>query len=56
MTTARELRKPVYRTVTVKSINYENLLQQMSAVRWDIKDIMSQHSTYVDVLLQVEQR
>ena len=25
----------------------------MSGVKWDVKEIMSQHSSYVDVLLQV---
>ena len=25
----------------------------MASVKWDIRDIMSQHSAYVDLLLQV---
>ncbi|CAH1787995.1 unnamed protein product [Owenia fusiformis] len=53
VTTAVEIRKPVYRTVAAKSIDYENLFNLMATtVKWDIKDIMSQHSSYVDRLLQ----
>ena len=29
------------------------VLQSMSSVKWDIKDIMSQHSAYVDLLIKV---
>ena len=50
---ARELRQPVYRTVAARSINYDDLLLQMASVRWDVHDLMSQHSPYVDGLLQV---
>ena len=53
VSTAPELRKPVYRTVAAMSIDYDSLLQQMAVVKWDIKELMSQHSQYVDVLLQV---
>ena len=53
VSTASELRKPVYRTVAAMSIDYDSLLQQMAVVKWDIKELMSQHSQYVDVLLQV---
>ena len=53
VSTAQELRRPVYRGVAVTSIDYDALLQQMALVKWDVKDIMSQHSAYVDVLLQV---
>ena len=53
VSTAQELRKPVYRTVAARSIDYDKLLALMANVKWDIRDIMSQHSHYVDVLLQV---
>ena len=29
------------------------VLQGMASVKWDIRDIMSQHSAYVDLLVQV---
>lgn len=48
-----ELRKPVYRSVAGRCIDADHFVQMMSSVKWDVKDIMSQHSTYVDALLQV---
>ncbi|XP_067655152.1 syndetin-like [Haliotis asinina] len=48
---AAELRKPIYKAVAVHAIDYEFVLQQMSNVRWDVKEIMSQHNNYVDHLL-----
>lgn len=48
-----ELRRPVYRAVAVRSVNVDNCLAMMMAVKWDVKDIMSQHSAYVDALLKV---
>jgi len=53
VTTAHELRKPAYRTVASRTIDYESLQDRMAMVKWDIHDIMSQHSTYVDAILQV---
>ncbi|XP_014777198.1 syndetin [Octopus bimaculoides] len=49
---ASELRKPIYRVVSSQVIDYGSLVQQMSAVKWDVKDIMSQHNTYVDSILE----
>eukprot|EP00057_Strongylocentrotus_purpuratus_P008783 XP_011663257.1 PREDICTED: coiled-coil domain-containing protein 132 [Strongylocentrotus purpuratus] len=49
---ASDLRKPIYRGVASRCMNYDRILQLMLTVRWDIKDIMSQHSPYVDALLQ----
>ena len=53
LSTAAELRRPVYRAVALRSVNVDSCLQQMMTVKWDIKDIMSQHSGYVDSLLHV---
>lgn len=50
---ATELRKPVYRPVAARAISYDHVLQQMNNVRWDIREIMSQHNSYVDTLLKV---
>ncbi|XP_065897412.1 syndetin-like isoform X2 [Dysidea avara] len=47
-----ELRKPVYSQVSKKAINYAQMLTHMTTVKWDIKEIMSQHSQYVDNLLK----
>ncbi|RXM32266.1 Syndetin [Acipenser ruthenus] len=47
-----ELRKPIYWIVAAKAIDYEQMLLLMAGVKWDIKEIMSQHNIYVDVLLK----
>ena len=50
---ASELRKPVYWSVSSRVINYDTILQQMGSVKWDIKEIMSQHNPYIDGIIQV---
>ncbi len=53
VSTASELRKPIYWIVAAKAIDYEQMLLMMAGVKWDIREIMSQHNVYVDVLLKV---
>ncbi|MEQ2191939.1 Syndetin [Xenoophorus captivus] len=53
VSTASELRKPIYWILAAKAIDYEQMLLMMAGVKWDIKEIMSQHNIYVDVLLKV---
>ncbi|KAG8443141.1 hypothetical protein GDO86_011812 [Hymenochirus boettgeri] len=52
VSTASELRKPIYWIVAAKAIDYEQLLLLMTNVKWDVKEIMSQHNVYVDALLK----
>uniref|UniRef100_A0A8B9T3K0 VPS50 subunit of EARP/GARPII complex n=1 Tax=Anas platyrhynchos TaxID=8839 RepID=A0A8B9T3K0_ANAPL len=52
VSTASELRKPVYWIVAAKAIDYEQMLLLMTNVKWDVKEIMSQHNVYVDALLK----
>uniref|UniRef100_A0A3P9LPB9 VPS50 subunit of EARP/GARPII complex n=1 Tax=Oryzias latipes TaxID=8090 RepID=A0A3P9LPB9_ORYLA len=52
VSTASELRKPIYWVVAAKAIDYEQMLLMMAGVKWDIREIMSQHNIYVDVLLK----
>uniref|UniRef100_A0A8C3K1M9 VPS50 subunit of EARP/GARPII complex n=1 Tax=Calidris pygmaea TaxID=425635 RepID=A0A8C3K1M9_9CHAR len=52
VSTASELRKPVYWIVAAKAIDYEQTLLLMANVKWDVKEIMSQHNIYVDALLK----
>uniref|UniRef100_A0A8C5C806 VPS50 subunit of EARP/GARPII complex n=1 Tax=Gadus morhua TaxID=8049 RepID=A0A8C5C806_GADMO len=52
VSTASELRKPIYWIVAAKAIDYEQMLLMMSGVKWDIREIMSQHNVYVDILLK----
>lgn len=53
VSTASELRKPIYWIVAAKAIDYEQMLLLMANVKWDVKEIMSQHNIYVDSLLKV---
>lgn len=48
-----ELRRPVYMCVSARAIDFRMMLGLMSKVNWDLRDVMSQHSEYVDVLLRV---
>lgn len=48
-----ELRQPAYMTVPAKAIGYNQVPGLMEKVRWDVHEIMSQHSYYVDVLVRV---
>ncbi|XP_026505242.1 syndetin isoform X5 [Terrapene carolina triunguis] len=52
VSTASELRKPIYWIVAAKAIDYEQMLLLMANVKWDVKEIMSQHNVYVDALLK----
>lgn len=52
VSTASELRKPIYWIVAGKAIDYEQMLLLMANVKWDVKEIMSQHNIYVDSLLK----
>ncbi|XP_066969096.1 syndetin [Macrobrachium rosenbergii] len=46
------IRYHVYSTVAAQVIDYDAIQNRMTSVRWDINDLMSQHSQYVDVLLR----
>ncbi|KAJ1101053.1 hypothetical protein NDU88_006127 [Pleurodeles waltl] len=52
VSTASELRKPIYWIVAARAIDYEQMLLLMANVKWDVKEIMSQHNVYVDALLK----
>lgn len=48
-----ELRKPIYAGVSSKAVDFTSIVSQMDKVNWEVKELMSQHSSYVDVLLRV---
>lgn len=50
---AVDLRKPVYGRVICKAIDFNQVLSMMTKVNWEVKDIMCEHSRYVDYFLQV---
>ena len=47
-----EVRGPVYKAITDATIDYGGILQSMSSVKWDIKDIRSDHSDYVSAIVR----
>ncbi|XP_046842734.1 syndetin-like [Xenia sp. Carnegie-2017] len=50
--TAHELRKPIYQAVASRVVDFNMIVHLMSSVKWDIKEIMSEHNSYVDMLLK----
>ncbi|KAG7197018.1 hypothetical protein KM043_017553 [Ampulex compressa] len=47
-----DLRKPVYMAVISQAFDVANILNSMSKVNWEVTDVMSQHSVYIDSLLE----
>ncbi|XP_053983374.1 syndetin isoform X1 [Hylaeus volcanicus] len=47
-----DLRKPVYMAVASQAFDVANILILMNKVNWEVTDVMSQHSGYIDALLQ----
>eukprot|EP01137_Pigoraptor_chileana_P037684 Opistho-2@35159 len=46
-----ELRVYMYRNISQKVINFEKVMQQMALAKWEIKEIPTQHSAYIETLL-----
>jgi len=50
------MRYPIYMHISKVAVDYAQICETIGRVNWDLHDIMSQHNTYVDVLLrQVQQ-
>ncbi|XP_044741720.1 syndetin [Chrysoperla carnea] len=49
---AKDLRKPIYMAVASQSFDLRQTLLSMSKVNWEVKDVMSEHNKYIDVLLR----
>jgi hypothetical protein len=41
--------------VSASAVNFKLILALMAEVDWEVKDVMSQHSQYVDILLRVRE-
>lgn len=46
-----EVRKPVYANVAWRAINDKTVLDLMSRVDWEVKDVVCEHSSYVNYLI-----
>ncbi|XP_071454406.1 syndetin [Hetaerina americana] len=49
---ADELRRPIYLCVSKGAVNLRQILGLMAQVNWEVPDVMSQHSPYIDILLR----
>ncbi|XP_059490608.1 syndetin [Neocloeon triangulifer] len=49
---AEDLRKPIYMNIAWHAVDLRQLLTQMSKVNWEVRDVMSLHSPYVDFILR----
>ncbi|KAK4878426.1 hypothetical protein RN001_010932 [Aquatica leii] len=49
-----DLRKPIYMCVAARAFDLRQSLISMSRINWEVKDVMSQHNSYIDVLLRVQ--
>lgn len=48
-----DLRKPVYMAVVTQALDITGVMTLMTKVNWEVRDVMSQHSSYVDKILKV---
>ena len=48
-----DIRKPVYASVAWNAVDAKKIVAMMSKVDWEIIEVMTQHSEYVDILLKV---
>jgi len=53
MAVAQDLRLPIYTSVACRCLDTDHIISLMNRAQWDIKEVMSQHSHYVDVIIQV---
>ncbi|KAF5290040.1 hypothetical protein FQA39_LY14821 [Lamprigera yunnana] len=49
---APDLRKPIYMCVAARAFDLRQNLISMSKINWEVKDVMSQHNAYIDVMLR----
>lgn len=47
-----KIRAPIYMFIARTSIDYNQILDSISRVNWDLDEILSQHNKYIDVLLR----
>lgn len=51
-----KLRKPIYTASIFKFFDKLDILNLINQVDWEIKDVISQHNNYIDILIQVHYR
>lgn len=53
ISSAKDLRKPIYMSVVSQELDVGDIINLMNKVNWEVRDVMSQHSSYVDALIRV---
>lgn len=51
-----KIREPIYLFVANMAFDWVQLFEQVSRVNWDLDEILSQHNSYVDMLLRQMQK
>ncbi|CAH1989145.1 unnamed protein product [Acanthoscelides obtectus] len=46
------LRYPIYMTVAAQAFDLRQILSSMAKINWEVKDVMSQHNSYIDMILK----
>lgn len=49
---ATDLRLPVYACISARALDLRSMVNMMGRVNWEIKEVSSQHSQYVDFILR----
>ncbi|XP_008194931.2 syndetin [Tribolium castaneum] len=52
ISSAKDLRKPVYMSVGAQAFDLRQILVSMAKINWEVKEVMSQHNTYIDRILR----
>ncbi|RNA36790.1 coiled-coil domain-containing [Brachionus plicatilis] len=47
-----KIRKTIYSYIARRAVDYNQLVDSIGRVNWDLNEILSQHNSYVDVLLR----
>lgn len=47
------MRYPVYMSVVAQAFDLRQILISMLKINWEVKDVMSQHNSYIDIILRV---
>lgn len=52
ITSASDLRNPVYMAVVAQAFDLRQILTCMAKINWEVRDVRSMHNSYVDMLLR----
>ncbi|KAK9746215.1 Protein of unknown function C-terminus (DUF2451) [Popillia japonica] len=52
ISSATDLRRPIYMTVAAQAFDLRQILMSMSKINWEVKEVMSQHNSYIDIILR----